>query len=601
MLVVEIMIKKSITLKYLTAFLTMIVLPVLIIGGMIYGHYEGILLKHSALRTEQLLNQVARGIDEDSRSMSITLSAVANDNALMNSLNQWYQSTDSSEKYQISQDIDNYLKGATNYLTDANVVAFYFEDGGFYYYGKVPVVQEKTIRESAWYQETLDHNHKVHIIDSLASISGSGGSKIYISAAIHPQNTMNNNAVEMIYISDATTVLDTFRHTASSNLVSDVLIFDGDDNLIHSQQQLDTGHVWEASSPLLVSDEAAIGTQPVAIAGEDFLVSSAYVNKTAWTIFCLTKTDDITAELTAITQKSAAILLVILTLFALFSIFYFRNIVFPIQQLIRKMKVVEDGNFDISVHVKGEDELHELGNAFNKMIAKVNELIRDRNRKEHERSRAEMEALQAQINPHFVANTLSTLRFMAMLAKADNIKEMSEAFLTIVTSAFNRESRFHTVETEINVLKSYVFIMKARYGDKFVVKFTVDEDVRSCYMLKMLIQPILENAIIHGVADMECNGAIQVRLHRMENILQVEVEDNGKGIPPERIATLLHQEQRSKNGLTGLGIKSVDQRIKLNHGADYGLQIESKPDHYTIFRIRLPVLSHDMTEDDLTS
>lgn len=115
----------------------------------------------------------------------------------MNSLNQWYQSTDSSEKYQISQDIDNYLKGATNYLTDANVVAFYFEDGGFYYYGKVPAVGEQAIREAPWYQETLENNHKVHLIDSPASISGAGGSKTYISAAIHPQNTMNN-AVEMI-------------------------------------------------------------------------------------------------------------------------------------------------------------------------------------------------------------------------------------------------------------------------------------------------------------------------------------------------------------------------------------------------------------------
>lgn len=593
------MIKKSITLKYLTAFLTMIVLPVLIIGGIIYGHYEGILLNHSALRTEQLLDQVALEIDEDSRSMSITLSAVAHDYGLMTSLNQWYQSTDSAEKYQISQDIDNYLKGVTNYLTDANVVAFYFEDGGFYYYGKMPAMGEQAIREASWYRETLENNHKVHIIDSLASISGSGGSKIYISAAIHPQNAMNSNAVELIYISDATTVLDTFRHNVNSNLVSDVLIFDGDDNLIHSQQQLDTGHDWEASSALLMHDDASISTQPITIGREDFLVSSAHVSKTAWTISCLTKTDDITAELTAITQKSAAILLVILTLFALFSIFYFRNIVFPIQQLIRKMKVAEDGNFDISIHVKGEDELHELGNAFNKMIAKVNELIRERNRKEHERSRAEMEALQAQINPHFVANTLSTLRFMAMLAKADNIKEMSEAFLTIVTSAFNRESRYHSVETEINVLKSYVFIMKARYGDKFVVKFMVDEDVRSYCMLKMLIQPILENAIIHGVADMECNGAIQVRFHRIENMLQVEVEDNGKGIPQERIAALLYQEQRSKNGLTGLGIRSVDQRIKLNHGEDYGLQIESKLNHYTLFRIRLPLLDYNMTEDAL--
>lgn len=590
-LVSNMLIKKSITLKYLTAFFTMIILPVLIIGGIIYSHYKTILLKHSSQRTEQILDQVALGIDEDARSMSITLSAVANDYELMNSLNQWYQSTDVSEKYQISREIDNYLKGATNYLTDANVVAFYFKDGGFYYYGKVPAVEEKVIRESEWYHEALGKKHKVHIIDSLASISGYNASKVYISAAINPQNTMNANAVELIYISDATTVLETFHHSANSYLFSDVLIIDGSGDIILSQQQTNSGHAFWESPDMLQTDGTTERTRLEIISGEEFLVSSSYVNKTAWTISCLTKTDDITVELNLITRNGAAILFFILTLFGLFSIFYFRNIVFPIKQLIRKMKVVEGGNFDISINVKGEDELYELGNAFNKMIIKVNDLISERNRKEKERSRAEMEALQAQINPHFVANTLSTLRFMAMLAKADNIKEMSEAFLTIVTSAFNRESRFHSVETEINVLKSYVFIMKARYGDKFVVKFEVDDDVRSCHMLKMLIQPIVENAIIHGLADTECNGAIQVRFKRNENTLQVEVEDNGNGIEADRIEKLLCEDQRNKNGFTGLGIKSVDQRIKLNHGENYGLQIESNLNHYTIFRINLPLLN----------
>lgn len=585
--------KKSITQKYLVAFIAMIVLPVLVIGGIIYSHYKTILLEHAAQRTQQILDQVALGIDGDARDLSMTLSAVANDADLIDSLNRWYCCEDNTQKYQIAQEIDNYLKGATKYLTDANVVAFYFKNGGFYYYGKVPTMKETEVRKMDWYAETLEMNHKVQIVDSMESISRHNGSKVYISAAINPQNSMNTNAVELIYISNATTALETFRNGKNANLFHDILVVDSEGSILLSQRETDFGSDYYETLDM----GSHLNTMYQQKLEESFQINSSRVSKTSWRILCLTKIEDVTAELNEITRIGGILLIVILCLFSFFSVFYFRNIVFPIKQLIRKMKTVEEGNLDISIAVKGEDELYELGSAFNKMVSRINNLIDERDRKEKERSRAEMEALQAQINPHFVANTLSTLRFMAMLAKADNIKEMAEAFLTIVTSSFNRGSRFHSVETEINVLKSYIFIMKARYGDKYVVKFEVEDSVRPCQMLKMLIQPLVENAIIHGLADRECNGNLCIRFKKVENALLVEVEDNGIGIAPDRIARLLQEDQRNKNGFTGLGIKSVDQRIKLNHGDSFGLQIESQMDQYTCFRIRLPLLFQDPIEE----
>lgn len=256
------------------------------------------------------------------------------------------------------------------------------------------------------------------------------------------------------------------------------------------------------------------------------------------------------------------------------------------------MRIVENGNFDAGMDVKGSDEIYQLGKAFNRMVKKIQNLIEERNLKEKEKNEAEMEALQAQINPHFIANTLSTIRFMAMIAKVDNIKEMTEAFINIVTSSFNRKSCFHTIETEIHVLESYVYIMQVRYGNTFEVNFEADEEVKSCFILKMLIQPIVENAIVHGLSDSEGDGKVVVRFKKEQDALLVEIEDNGVGITEEKIQKVLTEDQRSKKGFTGLGINNVDQRIKLNYGDDFGLSIESELNRYTLFKVRLPLINH---------
>lgn len=585
-------VKKSITWKYFIAFFTMIMIPTLIIGVIVYNHYKDILLENSSRRTVQILDQTATGIDNHARSMSMTLSALGNDWDLLDSLSRWNQSTDTLTRYSISQEIDNYLKRTSNYLTEVNVVAFYFEDGGFYYYGRVPVQDEEAVRESDWYKQTLENSHKVNIIDSLDSISNKNPDKYYVSAALHPQNDSVSGAVEVIYISTVTNVLDVFENSSDEYQVSDILILDNNEEIIFSRQKSAIGNSYYEIANLMEKVDEKDRTILETIDREEYMITSSEIAKTGWTIFYLTRINDAIAELNVISRGAVIFLIIMLCLFAIFSVYFLRNIVIPIKNLILTMKIVEKGNFDTSIEVKSDDELYQLGNAFNGMVKKIQNLIDERNLKEKEKNEAEMEALQAQINPHFIANTLSTIRFMAMIAKVDNIKEMTEAFINIVTSSFNRSSRFHTIETEICVLESYIYIMQVRYGNKFVVNFEVSDEIKSNYVLKMLIQPIVENAIVHGLSDSDGEGKIDVRFKKENDSLLVEVEDNGVGIEEDRIQKILNEDQRSKKGFTGLGINNVDQRIKLNHGDDFGMSIESVLDSYTLFKIKLPLIDH---------
>lgn len=585
-------VKKSITWKYFIAFFSMIIIPTLIMGVIVYNHYKDILLENSSQRTVQILDQTATGIDNHARSMSMTLSALGNDRQLLDSLNSWNKSTDSLERYSISQEIDNYLKRTSNYLTEVNVIAFYFEGGGLYYYGRVPVQNEKNVRETEWYGQTLENNHKVNIINSVESISNKSADKYYVSAAVNPQSDKDAGDVELIYISTITNVLDVFETSANEYQVSDILILDNNEEIIFSQQKSAIGNTYYEISNLMEKIDKKERTTLEVIDNEQYMITSSDIDKTGWTIFYLTRISDAIAELNVISRGAVIFLIVMLCLFAGFSAYFLQSIVIPIKNLILTMKIVENGNFDTAIEVKSSDELYQLGNAFNRMVKKVQNLIIERNLKEKEKNEAEMEALQAQINPHFISNTLSTIRFMAMIAKVDNIKEMTEAFINIVTSSFNRNSRFHTIETEIHVLESYIHIMQVRYGNKFTVSIEASDEVKSFYVLKMLIQPIVENAIVHGLSDSEGEGEIAVRFKKEGGTLLVEVEDNGVGIDEEKILKVLTEDHRSKKGFTGLGINNVDQRIKLNHGNDFGLSIESELNCYTLFKIKLPLINH---------
>lgn len=584
-------VKKSITGKYFIAFFSMIMIPILIIGVIVYNHYKDILLENSSWRTEQILDQTATGIDNHARSMSMTLSALGNDRELLDSLKDWERSTDMLTRYSISREIDCYLKRTSNYLTEVNVVAFYFKDGGVYYYGNTPVKDESQVRESDWYKQVLEGDQKVHIIDSLDSISNKNSDKKhYVSAAMMPQNSRESGEVEVIYISTVTNVLDVFRSSADEYRTSDILILDSSGEIIFSQQKSAIGNTYYEISNLMEKIDKNERTRLEDINNDDYMITSATVAKTGWTIFYLIKISDAIAELNFISRCAIFFLIIILSLFTAFSMYFLRGIVIPIKNLISTMKIVENGNFDAVINVKGSDEIYQLGNAFNRMVKKIQNLIEERNLKEKEKNEAEMEALQAQINPHFIANTLSTIRFMAMIAKVDNIKEMTEAFINIVTSSFNRKSCFHTIETEICVLESYVYIMQVRYGNTFKVSFEADDEVRSCFILKMLIQPIVENAIVHGLSDSDGVGEVAVRFKKENDTLLIEVEDNGVGIDEDKILKVLTEDRRSKKGFTGLGINNVDQRIKLNYGNDFGLSIESKVNCYTLFKIRLPLV-----------
>jgi two-component system, sensor histidine kinase YesM len=248
------------------------------------------------------------------------------------------------------------------------------------------------------------------------------------------------------------------------------------------------------------------------------------------------------------------------------------------------------------------DEITELGMSFNIMIGKIRELLDSKIKEQENLKKAELRALQAQINPHFLYNTLDTIVWMAESKKTDQVIEIVTALSSFFRISLSKGKDWITIGEEIERTRSYLTIQKMRYRDIMDYEIKVDEGVLDYTILKLILQPLVENALYHGVKNKRQGGTIIVRAKRKdENEILLEVEDNGIGFTPEKLA-MIQEELNDDSGEikleSGFGIGNVNKRIKLYYGKQYGLSIKSE--HYAGTRVTLviPARTDDTIERD---
>ncbi len=261
----------------------------------------------------------------------------------------------------------------------------------------------------------------------------------------------------------------------------------------------------------------------------------------------------------------------------------------PIKLLEASMKKVEKGNFDIKVDIQSTDEIGELSRAFNIMISKIKELM-DQNVKEQELKRkSELKALQAQINPHFLYNTLDSIVWMAESKNSEEVVLMASSLAKLFRLSISKGEEIISINSEIEHIKSYLTIQKMRYRDKLDFEIDVEENILQYKVLKIILQPLVENAIYHGIKNKSEVGTVRIKGRRTGDKVLLQVIDNGTGMTPEEIEGIFVKKERSSRG-SGVGVRNVNERIKLYFGSEYGLSFESELDVGTTANILLPVL-----------
>lgn len=245
----------------------------------------------------------------------------------------------------------------------------------------------------------------------------------------------------------------------------------------------------------------------------------------------------------------------------------------PLKRLRRKLTELGEGKLNSLIEGEAKDEIWELENSYNDMVVRINELIQ-KNIEEKEQERLmEFTALQAQINPHFLYNTLDALGWIARIKQQDEIERMVLELANFFRLSLHKGDRFITIEDEIHLVKSFVTIEQMRNPEKFDIEYKVDPALSQVMIPKIILQPVVENAIKHGVYELRRKGHIAVRVYREDGDIFMEVEDDGKGFDAS------HTQYQEYDSLkhSGYGLKNVAERIQLEYGADYGVHVQSEP------------------------
>ncbi|SEC75498.1 sensor histidine kinase [Paenibacillus sp. GP183] len=268
------------------------------------------------------------------------------------------------------------------------------------------------------------------------------------------------------------------------------------------------------------------------------------------------------------------------------------SISMPILKMIRLMRQVMSG--DLSVRFKAKrrhDEFDILGENFNYMVARIDELLKTVYEEQNHKRVAELKALQAQINPHFLYNTLDIIKWTALLQKANNAAEMVSLLSRLLRISLGKGEETVTVEEEMEHVQCYLGIQKFRFNFNIETFVHLDEDVRMLRTPKLILQPIVENAILHAFTGRESGGEIHISctLHP-EGGIKFEVADNGRGMEPTVAQHLKEHQEQSGEKMGGIGLANVDERIKLICGKPYGIDIQSEIGIGTRIGIRLPIM-----------
>lgn len=358
--------------------------------------------------------------------------------------------------------------------------------------------------------------------------------------------------------------------------------------IYHPQQQaIYSGLVQENNQEAATYED---GDHTEKFADKERVVIVKTVGYTGWKLVSVTPVTEFNVNLHQIRFFTIMIAAISILLILFGNVIVSSRVTDPIRKLEHSIKYLEEGNLDTDIYIGGTHEIRHLGRTITSMVRQMRKLMDDMVAEQQEKRKSALDALQSQINPHFLYNTLDSVVWMVESERYQEAISMVTALANLFRISLSKGKNIISIRDEIAHAKYYLDIQKVRYKNRFEIKIDVDPAIEDCCTIKLIVQPLLENAIYYGVEHMDGEGEITLRGYEDGNDVCIEVIDNGMGIPKENIALLLTDDTRVHKKGSGIGLRNIDQRIKLYFKGDYGLTIESELDEGTTVRIRLPKL-----------
>lgn len=572
-----------------TVFLSFTISPIvaMVLTGMLfYINFSRQLEQTIQNENEMLVKQVNQSVDTYLRDMlrisnSIYYNVIKNVDIESDSIQ--------SEMQLLYGTYDSYIENIALYNAEGELIA------------TAPPALSKQgvdVRDAAWFQKALDRAENLHFsTPAIQNLFVNAEHRflrvVSLSSAV--EITSGKNTMQGVLLIDLkyNSLSELFDHMSLAN-GGYLYLMDANGELIyHPEQQLIASGLAKENN--LVAATYHDGGQMETFRGETRSVIVRTVGYTGWRIVGVIPQQGLALNQVDNLMIVAFILLLLFDIVILINSFISTKLTAPIKHLEESVQAVEYGGGNTDIYQGGSYEIRHLGASIQGMVDQLQELTDDIVREHEQKQKSELDALQSQINPHFLYNALDIIVWMIEKEQPKEAVNIVTALARLFRISLSRGKNIIPVRDEIEHVQNYLMIQKMRYKNKFSYEIDLDEAVKNLSIIKLVVQPLVENAIYHGMDFMDGDGKITITARVVGEELHLSVADNGLGMKPEVVERLLVENTPVSKG-SGVGLKNVNERIKLYFGDKYGVMIESEPDAGTCITLILPVV-HCETEE----
>ncbi|HET7504308.1 MAG TPA: histidine kinase [Kofleriaceae bacterium] len=632
--------------RFSAAFLLLVVLPSLVVSVLLSRLYLTALHETVERQSQATAEQVAQNVRAETESTAVLVAALFHDPELRRLVYGYDQAATATDRYVWTRSLDEKLVSFFTYSNRVGEVMLFLAPGAVYRYANDPRLLTGRPIDRAELAGAVADPGKVYLLDTLDAARSGDPHMISIAVCPAPSDPSAPSALEALVVRFRVPTFDALAAGPGGDGGPEVLMlgrsgrpilsslpreafYPALDPAIDPAIDPDLATLAGATAPRPASSPDGAGPtggerslfRALSVAGRPWLATVQPLESTGWTLLLLVDDAALSRRVTRYAWYLYPAIALLTLLFIAYAELFFARVTAPIRAIIGHMERVGKGDYDVRAARPAIRELEELSRGFNRMVEETQRQKAERERTERERLTAELEALRYQINPHFIANTLNSIRLMAIAARADAIADMTRDLMRMVSDSYAGAGVLTELSRELASISAYVGIMKVRFGERFALEIDVQPGTEALLVLRMILQPIVENAILHGFAGgasgriRAARGTIRVTARREaralppppcpepwaapvpDEVLILEVRDDGAGMPPP--AAVGGGPRGGPESLHRIGISNVERRIALNFGAPYDLEIESEPGAGTLVRYVLPALARATGPDEV--
>ncbi len=567
----------SLFVKLLAVFIALGVLPLLLVNQIWFHNTSQILSRNELQNSENLLDQISVRLENAINGINVNTYPFLFGANVLEILDQ--QPRSQEERLENTQALQTELSQIRGNNTMISTALFMNQDYQLCS-REGAQVDYQALQDFPWYQKFRSYGQKevftpVYVNDY---IDGRGALVIGWLRRLQA-DTLQSPKFFLVEISYSS--ITSFFYPVMENSSNRLFLFDDAGNVLFHPEQSHIFSPTQEDGELFRLLKDGEGPFPFTYEGREYSVVVRQMPTTKWRLAMAIDTQTLLSSTNRSAQQMYLLTLCVLAGVVVCAYFLSHRITRPIYQLAEAMRRVEANQLDTVVPPpRGRDEVSVLAGGFNNMLSHIRRLLEDVRREEERKRAAGLKMLQAQINPHFLYNVLNVIRWRAMMHNEMGISRMVISLIRLLEFSGKRTEEFVTVARELEHAKSYVELIQCQYADRFTVEYQVPPEAEGCYMIKFILQPLIENSIFHGLIPMEESGRLLVSVRPGGERLFFSVQDNGMGMKLP--------EGRFDRAFRGLGMANVDERLRLYYGEDAGLRVESRPGQGTRVEFSIP-------------